>query len=93
MQNLKDKIQESGISDQLLNRQLAIISSMTKEEKQNYKLLNASRKIRIAKGSGTEVAEINRLLKQYQQMSTMMKRVGKLGKKGLLRQGLKGLFS
>jgi len=54
--------------------------------------LNSSRKRRIAAGSGTSVQEINRLLKQYKQMNVMMKRVGKLGEKGLMRHGMTGLM-
>ncbi|HYM04600.1 MAG TPA: signal recognition particle protein, partial [Stellaceae bacterium] len=56
------------------------------------KLLNASRRVRIAQGSGTSVPEINRLLKQYQDMATMMKKMNKLGKKGLMRHGISALL-
>lgn len=89
---IKDKIQDAGLDDKLLKRQLAIIQSMTKTERRNVKLLNASRRRRIAEGSGTTVADVNRLIKQYLQMSEMMKKMGKLDKKGLLRNGFKGLF-
>ena len=61
----------------VLGRQLAIIGSMTMFERHNPKVLNASRKKRVAKGSGTEVQEINRLLKMHLQMGDMMKRMGK----------------
>jgi signal recognition particle subunit SRP54 len=54
--------------------------------------LNASRKKRVASGSGVEVQEVNRLLKQHQQMQNMMKKLRKLGKKGLARQGLGSLM-
>ncbi len=89
---IKDKIDEAGIDDKMVGRQLAIISSMTLKERKNYKLLDASRKKRIAAGSGTDVAGVNRLLKQYQDMLQVMKRMNKLGDKGLKRHGLRGLF-
>ncbi|MGA3306062.1 MAG: signal recognition particle protein, partial [Stellaceae bacterium] len=75
-----------------IKRQEAIISSMTKAERRNPKLLDASRRRRIATGSGTSVPEINRLLKQYQDMAQMMKRMSKLGQKGFMRHGLPGLL-
>lgn len=89
---IKGKIEESGLNDQSVQRQVAIISSMTKKERKNYKLLNGSRKKRIAMGSGTSVPEVNRLLKQYQEMLDAMKRFNKLGAKGLMRHGMRGLF-
>ncbi len=89
---IKDKIDEAGIDDKMVGRQLAIIGSMTLKERKNYKLLDASRKKRIAAGSGTDVAGVNRLLKQYQDMLQVMKRMNKLGDKGLKRHGLRGLF-
>jgi signal recognition particle subunit SRP54 len=60
----------------VLKRQQAIISSMTKFEKRNPKVMNASRKKRVAAGSGTKVEEINRLLKMHVQMADMMKKMG-----------------
>lgn len=93
MGKFKDKIEEAGIDDNLIKRQLAIIHSMTLKERKFYKILNASRRKRIAQGSGTTVQDVNRLLKQYQDMLNVMKRFKKIGKKGFLRQGLKGLFS
>jgi signal recognition particle subunit SRP54 len=89
---IKDKIAETGMNDGVIRQQLAVVRSMTRQERRDYRLLNASRKRRIAAGSGTTVVEVNRLIKQFQQMQQMMKQMGKLGKKGLLRQGLKGLF-
>jgi signal recognition particle subunit SRP54 len=89
---VKKQIDEAKIDDKMVKRQEAIISSMTKAERKNPKLLNASRRRRIAAGSGSSVQEINRLLKQYQDMADMMKKVSKLGKKGLLRHGLSGLI-
>ena len=81
----KKQMAESNINDQIINRQIAIISSMTPKEKRNPKILNASRKRRIAMGSGTEVSEINKLIKLYRQTSDMMK---KFGKRGMLDQDL-----
>ncbi len=89
---IKEQIQDAGISDKLVKRQLAIISSMTLKERKNYKLLNGSRRRRIADGSGTTVADVNRLLKQFQDMRDMMKRMSKMGEKGFKRQGLRGLL-
>jgi signal recognition particle subunit SRP54 len=74
---------QAHMGDGTVKRQIAIISSMTKSERENPKLLNASRKKRIARGSGTEVQEINRLLKMHRQMADMMKAMGRQ-KGGLL---------
>ena len=89
---IKKQIDEANIDESLLKRQEAIISAMTRKERKNPKVLNASRRRRIAAGSGTTVPEVNRLLKQYQDMSDMMRKVSKLGKKGLMRHGLPGLM-
>ena len=89
---LKDKIGEAGMDDGIIRQQLAVVRSMTRQERRDYRLLNASRKRRVAAGSGTTVVDVNRLIKQFQQMQHMMKQMGKMGKKGLMRQGLKGLF-
>ena len=64
---------------------------MTPKERRNFKILKGSRKRRIAAGSGTTVQDVNRLLKQFKDMTVMMKRVRKLGKKGLMRHGLPGM--
>jgi signal recognition particle subunit SRP54 len=69
----------------------AIICSMTPEEKHNPDILNATRKRRIAKGSGTRVSDINDLLKQFEQMKKMMKSFSGMGKMGKLMQGMKGM--
>ncbi len=82
---MKKQIAASNVDDKMLLKQVAIIQSMTKKEKANPKLLNASRKKRIAAGAGSEVSEVNKLLKSHRQMSDMMKKMG--GKKGM-----KGLF-
>ena len=83
---------QANIDENLLIRQEAIIGSMTKAERLNAKLLNGSRKRRIAGGSGATVQDVNRVLKQYKQISLMMKRAGKLGKKRLLRGGMRGIL-
>ena len=88
---VKKQLSEANVDETMLKRQAAILSSMTKEERKNPKLLNASRRQRIAAGSGTTVPEINRLIKQFQDMGAMMKRMGKLGKKGLARHGFPGM--
>ncbi|HZU87971.1 MAG TPA: signal recognition particle protein [Stellaceae bacterium] len=89
---IKKQLAEANIDESILKRQEAIISSMTKSERKNPKLLNASRRRRIASGSGTSVPEINRLLKQYQDLADMMKKVKKLGHKGVMRHGLEALM-
>ena len=89
---IKDKIKEAGMNDGVIRQQLAVVRSMTRKERRDYRLLNASRKRRIAAGSGTTVADVNRLIKQFQQMQQMMKQMGKMGKIGLMPQGLKGIF-
>jgi signal recognition particle subunit SRP54 len=89
---LKKQLNEANIDEGIIKRQEAIISSMTKSERRNPKLLNGSRRRRIASGSGTTVPEINRLLKQYQDMADITKKMKKLGNKGLMRHGLAGLL-
>ena len=89
---MKGEIFQTGMDDKALHRQLAIIRSMTLKERRDHRLLNASRKRRIAAGSGVSVVDINRLVRQFQQMQHMMKQMGKMGKGGLMRHGLKGLF-
>ena len=89
---VKRQLAEANVDLALLDRQQAIICSMTPAERRNPKLLNSSRKRRIAGGSGTTVQDINRLLKQVKQMNLMMKRAGKLGEKGLMRAGMPGLM-
>jgi len=92
MGKIKKQISEANIDDKVIKRQEAIISSMTKAERKNPKILNGSRRRRIAEGSGTTVQDVNKILKQHQDMATMMKKVQKLGKKGFMRQGLAGLL-
>ncbi|MCZ6721150.1 MAG: signal recognition particle protein [Proteobacteria bacterium] len=89
---IKKQLAEANLDERMFARQEAIIGSMTPRERRNPKAINASRRRRIASGSGTSVQDVNRLLKQFREMQTMMKRVGKLGEKGLMRQGLDGLM-
>ena len=70
---------EAGFDDKMLRRQIALINSMTKKERANPDLLQASRKKRIAAGAGLDVSELNKLLKQHRQMADMMKKMGKGG--------------
>ncbi len=84
---LKQQLSQANVDDKMIARQEAIILSMTPAERRNPKVLNASRRRRIAAGSGTTVQDVNRLLKQHQQMSKMMKQVGKLGRKGMFAGG------
>ena len=84
---IQDQMDKANIDDKLIVKQQAIISSMTVEERENYKILHASRKRRIASGSGTTIQEVNKLLKQYHAMLKMMKKYGKMDKKLLMRQG------
>ena len=83
---------EAGIDDRMLRRQIALINSMTKKERANPDLLQASRKRRIAAGAGLEVSELNKLLKQHRQMADAMKKLGQMGKGGALRQAMRGMF-
>jgi signal recognition particle subunit SRP54 len=92
VQKIKKQLDQANLDETLIKRQEAIIGSMTKKERRDPKLLNASRRRRIAAGSGTTVPEINRLLKQYQDMATMMKKMNKLGQKGLMRHGIGALL-
>ena len=90
MGKMKDQLAASGLDDKMFKQQLAIISSMTKAERGNPDLLKHSRKQRIAKGSGTDAAAINKLLKMHRQMADMMKAMGGKGKGGGLMRGMMG---
>jgi signal recognition particle subunit SRP54 len=87
MGKFKDKIADANLDDTLFKRQEAMILSMTKKERAFPKLLNASRRKRIASGAGVSVQDVNQLIKHQQQMEKMMKRLKKMGKKGLMRSG------
>jgi signal recognition particle subunit SRP54 len=84
VQKMKKQIAEAGISDKMVDRQQAIISSMTKAERKKPDILQASRKRRIAAGAGVDVAEINRLLKQHRQMADAFKMMSRDGGKGMM---------
>ena len=81
---MQGQVAAAGFDDQMLKRQRAIISSMTRQERTRPDILKASRKKRIAAGSGVEVSEVNKLLKMHRQMADMMKKAGKKGPRGML---------
>ena len=83
MGKIKEQMANANIDERMIKRQRAIISSMTREERRNPDVLKASRKKRIAAGSGMRVEDVNRLLKQHRQMADMMKALGGAKKGGL----------
>jgi signal recognition particle subunit SRP54 len=85
MGKVKQQLAEAQLDDRLIARQCAIIDSMTPEERRHPEIIHASRRRRIAAGSGTSVQDVNRLLKQHRQMQDMLKRMKKAG-------GLQKLF-
>jgi signal recognition particle subunit SRP54 len=89
---IRQQLEGANLDTAILKRQAAIIGSMTPRERRFPDIIKASRKKRIAAGSGTSVQEVNRLLKQFDDMSAMMKRMNKLGQKGLMRGGLAALL-
>jgi signal recognition particle subunit SRP54 len=89
---VKSQIAEANLDDKVLKRQEAIISSMTKKERRSPDIIDGKRRKRIAAGSGTQVQDVNKLLKMHRQMADMMKQMGKLGEKGMMRGGLGALF-
>ncbi|WP_206935007.1 signal recognition particle protein [Roseococcus thiosulfatophilus] len=89
---LKSQLEGANLDQTILKKQAAIISSMTVKERRAPDLIKASRKRRIAAGSGSSVQEVNRLLKQFEDMRDMMKRMNKMGQKGLMRGGLAALM-
>ncbi len=91
LSKFKTQIEEAGVGDSLIKKQEAIILSMTKGERRNPDIIKASRKKRIAAGAGVEVHEVNKLLKQYEQMSTIMKKMGKLGGLGAMSSLMKNM--
>ncbi|NGM45034.1 signal recognition particle protein [Rhodobacter sp. SGA-6-6] len=87
MGGMAKKAEEAGFNDRMLRRQIALINSMTKRERANPDMLQASRKKRIAAGAGLDVSDLNKLLKQHKQMADMMKKFGKGGgMKQMIRQ-------
>ena len=86
---MKNEIDESNLDESLLNKQEAIILSMTQKERDNPKIIGGSRKKRIANGSGTDISMVNKLLKQHKMMTNVMKKMSKGGRGAL--QGLDGI--
>ena len=86
---MKKQIDESNLDESLLNKQEAIILSMTQKERDNPKIIGGSRKKRIANGSGTDISMVNKLLKQHKMMTNVMKKMSKGGREAL--QGLDGI--
>lgn len=76
-QKIKQQVSEAQLNDKQIHRQIAIIRSMTKAERQKPELLNGRRRARVAKGAGVEVVEVNRLLKMHRNMADMAKAMGK----------------
>jgi signal recognition particle subunit SRP54 len=74
------EMKNAEIGDDQVKVTEAIIRSMTREERANPEIINGSRRTRIAKGSGTEVSDVNRLIKQFLEMQKMMKRMGGMAK-------------
>lgn len=89
---IKAQMKDANVDERVLKKQEAIICSMTKRERRDAKVLDGKRKRRIAAGSGTSVEEVNRLVKQFMDMSRVMKQMGKLGQKGIMRTGIGNLF-
>lgn len=92
MGKMKEQLENANVDEKVLKRQEAIILSMTAKERQFPKLINGTRRIRIAKGSGTQVQDVNKLLKQFVQMEDMMKKMKKMGEKGMARGGMQALM-
>ena len=88
---MQKQMAEANVDEGMIRRQEAIILSMTPDERMRPKLIQASRKRRIATGSGTSVQDVNKLMKQLITMNKMMKKMGKMGQKGMMRHGLSGL--
>lgn len=91
LSKMSGKLDAAGMDDSMVKKQEAILSSMTKKERAEPQLINASRRRRIAIGSGTQVHDVNKLLKQFEQMNKMMKQMKKLGMGGMMKS-MKGLL-
>ena len=91
MGKMAKQAEAAGIDDKMIRRQIALINSMTKKERANPELLQASRKKRIAAGAGMDVAELNKLLKMQRQMADTMKKVSKMGKGAMLKQAMRAM--
>ena len=92
MGKMAKQVQDAGMDDKVIKRQIAMIQSMTKKERANPAMLQASRKKRIVAGAGMQVSDLNKLLKMHRQMSDMMKKMGKMGKGKMLKQAMKGML-
>ncbi len=92
MGKMAKQIEKAGFDDRTIRHQIALINSMTRKERANPQILQASRKKRIARGAGLEVSELNRLLKMHRQMADMMKKMGRMGGRGMLKGALGSLF-
>ena len=92
LKNLENKISHNDSAENSIMKQEAIILSMTKYERSKPKIINGSRKKRIATGSGTKVSDINRVLKQHKKMTDMMKKFSKNGMGSLSPDQLSGQF-
>ncbi|UWP95997.1 signal recognition particle protein [Aliiroseovarius crassostreae] len=92
MGKMAKQAEAAGMDDKVLKQQIALIQSMTKRERANPQILQASRKKRIAAGAGMQVSDLNKLLKMQRQMSDAMKKMGKMGKGKMLKQALGGMF-
>ena len=88
LSKLKNQIGAGNANENVLKHQEAIILSMTAKERKNFKLINGSRRKRIAAGAGVKVQEINQLLNQFQEMSNMMRKFSKMDQKSIMRSGL-----
>ena len=85
---IKNQMDQAGVNEKIVSKNEAVILSMTKKERTNPKIIDGSRKKRIANGSGTDIATINKLLKQFKMMSEMMKKMSKGNMKGLADKGI-----
>ena len=85
---IKSQMDQAGVDEKIVSKNEAVILSMTKKERTNPKIIDGSRKKRIANGSGTDIAAINKLLKQFKMMSDMMKKMSKGNTKGLTEKGI-----
>ena len=83
MKKAQQAMANGAVDERILLRMDAMITSMTPKERRKPELLNAKRKIRVAKGSGTTVQDVNKLLKMHQEMSTAMKKIRKMGVRGM----------
>ena len=85
---IKSQMDQAGVDEKIITQNEAVILSMTKKERENPKIIDGSRRKRIANGSGTDVATINKLLKQFKMMSEMMKKMSKGNVKGMTDKGI-----